>query len=138
MATAVTNGLIDLEDAIYHLYLTVYPSGKAAKSTVDALPSQIVSLNSQYPEAMAHVISSRAYRLTKRVIFPPLHVERSQSGPLIRSRPPCSNKCSFDFHQDLALAVQRVITQLAESKTLKELTRTVFRSTSKNMLRTCN
>lgn len=44
----MSNGLIDLEDEMYRLYLTFFPKGKAVKTGFDALPSKIVNLISQY------------------------------------------------------------------------------------------
>lgn len=122
------NGLIDLEDAMYRLYLTFYPNDKPAKTGFDALPSQTLSLISQYPEATGHVISSIAYRLTRRVFSQPFTVERHQPRSLIRLRPARTTTYSFDSQQDLALAIRHVITQPEEPQILQELACMAFKS----------
>ncbi|WP_350647416.1 hypothetical protein [Pseudomonas sp. HY13-MNA-CIBAN-0226] len=122
------NGLIDLEDAMYRLYLTFYPNDKPAKTGFDALPSHTLSLISQYPEATGHVISSIAYRLTRRVLSQPFTVERHQPRSLIRLRQARTQVYTYESQQDLALAISHVITKSAEPQILQEIACMTFKS----------
>lgn len=124
----MNNGLIDLEDEMYRLYLTFFPNDKPVRTGFDALPSHTISLISQYPEATAHVISSSAYRLTRRVFSQPFTIERHQPRSLIRLRPARTTTYSFDSQQDLALAISHVITKSAEPQILQEIACMTFKS----------
>lgn len=103
----MSNGLIDLEDEMYHLYLTLFPKGKAVKTGFDALPSRIVNLISQYPEETAHVPASGAYRLQRRVFSQPFTLKRHQPRSLIRLRPARTNVYTYQSKQDLAHAIRQ-------------------------------
>lgn len=122
------NGLINLEDAMYRLYLTFYPNDKPAKTGFDALPSHTLSLISQYPDETAHVLACSAYRLTRRVFSQPFTIERHQPRSLIRLRPARTTTYSFDSQQDLALAISHVITKSAEPQILQEIACMTFKS----------
>jgi hypothetical protein len=122
------NGLIDLVDEMYRLYLTFFSNGKPARTGFDALPSKTLSLMSRYPDETAHVISSSAYRLTRRVFSSPFTVERLTPGSLIRLRPARTQIYSYDSQQDLALAIRQVISTPAEPQILQELACMAFKS----------
>lgn len=124
----MNNGLIDLEDEMYRLYLTFFPNDKPVRTGFDALPSHTISLISQYPEATAHVISSSAYRLTRRVFSSPFTVETHTPRSLIRLRPARITTYSFDSQQDLAVAIHHVISKPAETQILQELACMAFKS----------
>ncbi|AWM92535.1 hypothetical protein DJ564_17815 [Pseudomonas sp. 31-12] len=124
------SGLIDLEDTMYGLYLTFYPNDIAIRIGFDALPSQTLRLISQYPEETAHVISSSAYRLARRVFFQPFTDETHTQRSLIRLRPARATTYSFDSQQDPAHAIQHVITQPAQPQILKKLACMTFKSIS--------
>lgn len=123
----MNNGLIDLEDAMYRLYLMFYPNDKAIRIGFDALPSHTLSLISQYPEATAHVIAFSTYRLHRRVFSSPFTVERHTPRSLIRLRPARTITYSFDSQQDLALAIRHVITQPTDNQILQELACMTFK-----------
>ena len=124
----MSNGLTDLEDEMYRLYLMFFPKGKAVKTGFDALPSRIVSLISQYPEATAHVIASGAYRLQRRVFSSPLTIERHQPRSLIRLRPARTHVYSYQSQQDLALAIRHAIDKPADPQILQEVACMAFKS----------
>jgi len=124
----MNNGLIDLEDEMYRLYLTFFPNDKPARTGFDALPSKILSLISRYPDETAHVISSSAYRLTRRVFTSPFTVERLTPRSLIRFRPARTQIYSYDSQQDLALAIRHVISMPTEPQILQELACMAFKS----------
>ena len=124
----MNDGLIDLEDGMYHLYRRFYPNDKAVRSGFDALPSHALSLISQYPEATAHVIARSAYRLTRRVFSSPFTVETHTPRSLITPRPARTHVYSFDSQQDLALAIRHVIAKPSEPQMLQELACMAFKS----------
>jgi hypothetical protein len=124
----MSNGLIDLEDEMYRLFLTFFPNGKPARTGFDALPSKTLSLIIRYPDETAHVISSSVYRLTRRLFSSPFTVETHTPRSLIRLRPARTTTYSFDSQQDLALAIRHVITQPAEPQILQEIACMAFKS----------
>lgn len=124
----MSNGLIDLEDEMYRLYLTFVPKGKAVKTSFDALPSRIVNLISQYPEETAHILASGAYRLTRRVFSQPFTVKRHQPRSLIRLRPARTHVYTYQSQQDLALAIRHAIDKPADPEILQELACLTFKS----------
>ncbi|WP_153000188.1 hypothetical protein [Pseudomonas syringae] len=124
----MNNGLIDLEDEMYRLYLTFFPKGRAVKTGFNALPSRIVTLITQYPEATAHVIASGAYRLTRRVFSSPFTVERHTPRSLIKLRLARTHVYTYESQQDLALAIRQAITKSAEPQILEELACMAFKS----------
>lgn len=124
----MSNGLIDLEDEMYRLYLTFFPNDKPARTGFDALPSKTLSLISKYPEATAQVISSTAYRLTRRAFLEPFTVELHQPRSLIRLRPERTRVYTFISQQDLALAICHVITDLEELQIHQDLGCMAFKS----------
>ena len=130
----MTNGLIDLEDKMYCLYLTLFPKGKAVKTGFDALPSRIVSLISQYPEETAHVLARGAYRLTRRVFSQPFTVKRHQPRSLIRLRPARTHVYTYQTQQDLALAIRHAIGKPADPQILQELACLTFKSINRPSL----
>lgn len=124
----MSKGLIDLEDEMYRLYLMFFPNDKSARTGFDALPSMSLSLISRYPDEAAHVISSSAYRLTRRALLEPFTVERHTPRSLIRLRPARTQIYSYDSQQDLALAIRHVISTPAEPQILQELACMAFKS----------
>jgi hypothetical protein len=122
------NGLIDLEDEMYRLYLAFFPKGKAVKTGFDALPSKTLSLISQYPDETAQVIASSAYRLHRQTFVEPFTLERHTPRSLIRLRPARTQVYSYNSQQDLALAIRHVISTSAEPQILQELACMAFKS----------
>lgn len=131
----MSNGLIDLEDEMYRLYLTFFPNDKPARTGFDVLPSMTLSLISQYPDETANVIASSAYRLTRRVFSSPFTVERHTPRSLIRLRPARTQIYSYDSQQDLALAIRLVISTTAEPKILQDLACMAFKSINQPSLK---
>ena len=124
----MSNGMIDLEDEMYRLYLTFFPKGKAVKTGFDALPSKTLSLISQYPEETAHVLASSAYRLHRRAFVDRLTLERHMPRSLIRLRPARTHVYSYNSQQDLALAIRHVISTPTEPQIRQELACMAFKS----------
>ncbi|MBA1197014.1 hypothetical protein G7011_07830 [Pseudomonas plecoglossicida] len=124
----MSNGLIDLEDEMYRLYLMFFPKGKAVKTGFDALPSIIVNLISQYSEETAHVLASGDYRLQRRVFSQPFTVKRHQPRALIRLRPARTHVYTYQPQQDLALAIRHAIDKPADPQILQELACLTFKS----------
>ncbi|MBJ2280165.1 hypothetical protein JFT58_17960 [Pseudomonas sp. MF6767] len=124
----MNNGLINLEDEMYRLYLTFFPKGKAVKTGFDALPSKIINLISQYPEETAHVLANGAYRLQRRVFSQPFTVKRHQPRSLIRLRPARTHVYTYQSQQDLALAIRHAIDKPADPQILQELACLTFKS----------
>lgn len=122
------NGLIDLEDEIYRLYLTFFPKGRAVKTGFDALPSRIVSLINQYPEETAHFLASGACRLTRRVFSSPFTVERHTPRSFIRLRPARTHVYTYESQQDLALAIRHAIAKPTDAQILQEFACLAFKS----------
>ena len=124
----MNNGQIDLEDAMYRLYVTFYPNDKPVKTGFDALPAYTLSLFTQYLEATAHVISSIAYSLTGRVFSSPYTIENHTPKLLIRLRPASTHVYTYQSQHDLALAIRQVISKPAETQILQELACMTFNS----------
>jgi len=124
----MSNGLTDLEDEMYRLYLMFFPKGKAVKTGFDALPSRIVNLISQYPEETAHVLASGAYRLQRRAFSQPFTVKRHQPRSIIRLRPARTHVYTYQTQQDLALAIRHAIEKPADTQILQELACLAFKS----------
>jgi hypothetical protein len=122
------NGLIDLEDEMYRLYLTFYPNDKPVKTGFEVLPCKTLSLISRYPEETAHVIASSVYRLTRRVFSSPFTIERHTPRSLIRLRPASTNVYYYTSQQDLALAIQHVISTPVEPQIFQEIACMAFKS----------
>lgn len=124
----MNNGLLNLEDEMYRLYLTFFPKGKAVKTGFDALSSKIINLISQYPEETAHVLASGTYRLTRRMFSQPFIVKRHQPRSLIRLRPARTHVYTYQSHQDLAHAIRHAIDKPADPQILRELACLTFKS----------
>ncbi|RMV76445.1 hypothetical protein ALP05_00682 [Pseudomonas caricapapayae] len=124
----MSNGLIDLEDEMYRLYVKFYPNGKPARIGFDALPSCTVSLISRYPDEAAHVIASSVYRLTRRVFFSPFTVERHTPRSFIRLRTARTQVYCYDSQPDLALAIRHVISTPAEPEIIQEIACMAFKN----------
>lgn len=124
----MSDGLIDLEDEMYRLYLVFFPNGKPARTGIDALPSHSLSLISLYPEATAHVIASSVYRLHRRSLSEAFTIERHTPRSMLRLRPARTHVYTYESQQDLALAIQHVINTPAEHKILQELACMAFKS----------
>lgn len=124
----MSNGLIDLEDAMYRLYTVFYPHGKAVRIGFDALPSHTISLISQYPEATAHCLASSAYRLHRRVFSEPFTIQRLAPRNVLRLRPARSRTYTFTSQQDLALAIQTTITNSPDLQILNQLAHLTFQT----------
>ncbi|KPX25801.1 hypothetical protein [Pseudomonas ficuserectae] len=124
----MSNGLIDLEDAMYLLYKRFYPNGKAVRIGFDALPSHTISLVSRFPEATAHLLASSAYRLTRRVFSQPFTIEQHTPRSMLTLRPARSHTYTFTSQQDLALAIQTTIISNTNLQILDQLANLTFQT----------
>lgn len=124
----MSNGLIDLEDAMYLLYKRFYPNGKAVRNGFDALPSHTINLISRFPEATAHVLASSAYRLTRRVLSQPFTIEQHTPRNVLRLRPARSQTYTYTSQQDLALAIQTTIISNTNLQILSQIAHLTFQT----------
>lgn len=124
----MSNGLIDLEDAMYLLYKRFYPNGKAVRTGFDALPSLTLTLISRFPEATAHLLASSAYRLTRRVFSTTFTIEWHTPRNVLRLRPARSHTYTYASQQDLALAIQTTITSNTNLQILNQLAHLTFQT----------
>lgn len=124
----MSNGLIDLEDAMYALYMRFYPNGKAVRIGFDALHAHTTTLISRFPQATADLLANSAYRLNRRVFSSPYTVKAHTPRSVIHLRPARSYLYTFTSHQDLALAFHTVITSNPDTHILSQLACLTFQT----------
>lgn len=130
----MSNGLIDLEDKMYLLYLRFYPSDQAVKTGFDALHIHTNRLIRRFPEATADLLASSAYRLNRRVFSNPYSIETKTPRNLMRLRPAQTHVHTFQSQQDLALTIQTVITSKANHLILNQLANLTFETVNQQSL----
>ncbi|OLY72229.1 hypothetical protein AU074_13725 [Pseudomonas sp. ATCC PTA-122608] len=130
----MSNGLIDLEDAMYLLYLRFYPSDQAVKTGFDALHIHTNRLIRRFPEATADILVSSAYRLHRRVFSNPYTIETHTPRNILRLRPAQTHVHTFSSQQDLALAIQTAITSKANHQTINQIASLTFETVNQPSL----
>lgn len=130
----MSNGLTDLEDAMYILYKEFYPSNKAVKTGFDALNAHTTNLISRFPEATGDLLANSVYRLHRRVFSNPYTIETHTPRNLMRLRPAQTHVHTFKSQRDLALAIQTVITRKSNHQILNQLASLTFETVNQPSL----
>ncbi len=119
---------------MYLLYLRFYPSDQAVKTGFDALHVHTNRLIRRFPEATADRLASSAYRLQRRVFSNPYTIETYTPRNLMRLRPAQTHVHTFQSQQDLALAIQTVITSKSNHQILNQLASLTFETVNQPSL----
>ena len=127
-----------LEDRVYSLHKKHYPHGKAVRSGLNALQSELRTLISQYPEATALLLSSSIYRLHRRVSSDPFTIKRHTPRSVMRLRPARTQTFHFESQQDLTLSIQHAIKTSQAAQNLEQLATFLFQSVNQPCLKIDN
>ena len=127
-----------LEDRVYSLHKKHYPHGKAVRSGLNALQSELHTLISQYPEATALLLSSSIYRLHRRVSSDPFTIKRHTPRSVMRLRPARTQTFHFESQQDLTLSIQHAIKTSQAAQNLEQLATFLFQSVNQPCLKIDN
>lgn len=130
----MSNGLTDLEDAMYILYKEFYPSDKAVKTGFDALNAHTTNLISRFPEATGDLLANSVYRLHRRVFSNPYIIETYTPRNLSRLRLAKTQVHTFKSQQELALGIQTVITSKSNHQILNQLASLTFETVNQPSL----
>lgn len=124
-----------LEDRVYTLHKKHYPHGKAVRSGLSALQSELRTLIGQYPEATALLLSSSIYRLHRRVSSDPFTLKRYTPRSVMRLRPARTQTFHFESQQDLTLSIQHVIKTSQAVQSLDQLATFLFQTVNQPCLK---
>ena len=124
-----------LEDRVYSLHKKHYPHGKAVRSGLNALQSELRTLISQYPEATALLLSSSIYRLHRRVSSDPFTIKRHTPRSVMRLRPARTQTFQFQSQHDLTLSILNAIDT---SQTLDQLATFLYQTVNQPCLKIDN
>ena len=127
-----------LEDAVYLLYKKTHPYGKAMRSGLSALQSELRILTEQYPEATAHLLSSSIYRLQRRVSSDPFTLKRYTPRSVMRLRPARTQTFHFQSQHDLTLSIQNAIKTSLAVQSLDQLATFLFQTVNQPCLKIGN
>lgn len=127
-----------LEDRVYSLHKKHYPHGKAVRSGLNALQSELRTLISQYPEATALLLSSSIYRLHRRVSSDPFTIKRHTPRSVMRLRPARTQTFQFQTQHDLTLSILNAITTPSEPLVLDQIATFLFQTVNQPCLKIGN